>query len=50
MAIEAKGSALDMGQVEQVIEKNILPAPTDNRVLEVYNQRLYPPQALEPLG
>jgi len=27
--VEAKGSALDTGQIEQVIEKNILPAPKE---------------------
>jgi hypothetical protein len=27
--MEAKGAALDMGQIEQVIEKNILPATTE---------------------
>jgi hypothetical protein len=28
------GVALDTGQIEQVIERNILPVTADNRVLE----------------
>jgi hypothetical protein len=31
--IQAKGSALDTGQIQQVIEKNILAVPANNSVI-----------------
>jgi hypothetical protein len=39
---KAKAAALDTGQIEQGIQKNIFPATPDNRVLEVNIQRLRP--------
>jgi hypothetical protein len=39
--LRAKGSALDTGQIEQVIEKNILPAPADNTGTDVFSRNFF---------
>jgi hypothetical protein len=37
---ETKGSALDTGQIEQVVEENILPASVDNNGTNSFSKTL----------